>query len=129
MLGVMRTFATIAFACYLLCACSKPKTTDLPGVYSARRSYGTEMLHLRSDGTYEQVFLTGSTARTNRGKWTFHPKENFVALDDALLFDDGWGRQSSLVQTSTWALNVHGGPSTISLVYGEAEPFYRSATK
>jgi len=113
----------------LLCACSKPKATDIPGVYSARRSYGTEMLHLRTDGSYEQVFTAGSTARTNTGKWTFHPEQSFVALDGALLFDDGWGRQASLVQTSTWALNVQTGPRAVSLAYGEAEPFYRSITK
>ena len=125
----MRTFAIIAFSCCLLCACSKPKATDIPGVYSARRSYGTETLHLRTDGSYEQVFTSGSAGRTNLGKWTFHPDLSFVALDDALLFDDGWGRQVRLVRTSTWALNVHGGPGSVSLVYGEAEPFYRSTTK
>jgi hypothetical protein len=103
--------------------------TDVPGVYSARRSYGTETLHLYTDGGYEQVFTTASTARTNSGKWTFHSEKSFVALDGALLFDDGSGRQASLVQTSTWALNIQTGPRAVSLVYGEAEPFYRRTTK
>lgn len=129
MLGVMRTFALIVFCCCLLCACSKPKATDIPGIYSVRRSYGTERLHLRTDGSYEQVFSSVTLSRTNVGKWTFHPELRFVALDDALLFDDGWGKQASLVETSTWALNVRGRPGSVSLLFGESEPFYRSTTK
>jgi hypothetical protein len=125
----MRTFAFITLHGCLFCACSKPQATDIPGVYSARRSYGTENLHLRADGSYEQVFTSISLTRTNVGKWTFHPKQSFVALDAALLFDDGWGRQVSLVHTSTWALNVHGGPRSVSLAYGESERFFRSARK
>src|SRR4051794_35425713 len=99
----MHRFATITFVCCLLCGCSKPKASDIPGAYIARRSYGTEMLQLHTNGSYEQAFTTGgSTSRTNVGKWTFDAEQSLVALDGALLFDDGWGSQASPVRTITW---------------------------
>src|SRR5436853_5658763 len=111
----MRIVAPIVLSCSLLSACSKPAASDVPGVYSARRSYGIEMLHLRTDGSYEQAFTSHGIARTNSGKWTFHPEKSFVGLDDALIFDDGWGRQGSIVRTSTWGLNLAVGPRAVSL--------------
>src|SRR4051812_33719896 len=108
-----------AAACLcLLSACSKPKPSEIPGIYSAQRSYGTETLSLRPDGTYLQVFRSGSSTRTNTGKWMFHPEQSFVSLENALVFDDGWGRKETIIETCTWGLDVERDQGVVSLMYG-----------
>src|SRR5258708_2770769 len=85
-------------------SCSKPKSSDVPGRYQANRGYGVETLHLRIDGTYDQVFASAAITRTNSGHWKFDADRPSLFLYDALLFDDGFGHQASLVVTSVWCL-------------------------
>jgi hypothetical protein len=83
------------------------------------------MLHLRPEGTYEQVLTSAAASRTNFGRWKFSAADPSLFLYDALLFDDGWGHQASSVKTGVWLLQVEKFAGQISLIYGESERFER----
>ena len=107
----------------LVTSCSKPTASEVPGQYQAKRGYGIETLHLRPDGTYDQVFMSAGTNRTNSGRWKFDAERPSVCLYDALMFDDGFGRQVSLIETSAWSLRVEKFAGEITLPFGESESF------
>jgi hypothetical protein len=83
----------VSIASLLLMSCGQSnKTTaaDFPGTYVVKFSHGSEILVLKSDGTYEQKYvpIAGAATQTNAGKWEFKTTPRpIVYLDDALLFD------------------------------------------
>jgi hypothetical protein len=119
-MSALRTIAGI-FLLVVAASCSKPQANEVPGRYRANRGYGVEVLWLRAEDTYEQVFTSATTSRTNVGRWKLVGDSLF--LYDALVFDDGWGHQVSLVKTCAWGLHVEKFAGQISLTYSESEPF------
>lgn len=115
--------APAVFLVLFVVSCSKPTASEVPGRYQANRGYGVESLHLRPDGSYDQVFTSATTNRTNSGRWKFDNERPQVFLYDALIFDDGFGRPASLVETSVWAVRVEKFAGQISLPFGESESF------
>lgn len=123
-MSIFQTFMSISLVA-LVVSCSKPQSSDVPGNYRANRAYGVEMLHLRPQGTYEQVFTSASVSRTNVGRWKLSAGDPSLFLYDALIFDDGWGRLASTVKTGVWCLQVEKFAGQVSLVCGESERFDR----
>lgn len=73
---------------------SKLSTVDVSGSYQAVYPYGVEMLTLRTDGTYEQLFKYSDGKKIgNQGRWEFWTAaENTICLNNALVVDDGFGK-------------------------------------
>lgn len=82
----------ICVACTFLAACGKSKpmsTADFPGSYLVRFSHGSELLTLKTNGTFEQKYTPISgTAQTNVGTWEFKTiPRPILYLNNAMLFD------------------------------------------
>lgn len=85
---------------------------DVPGVYRAVYSYGTEQLTIREDGTYEQAFgeKRDAVAVINRGRWELRRGDIWnrtqLVLHNPVSVDDGSGRKSDLKRFAFWVLPV-----------------------
>ncbi len=111
-------------ACFIA-GCSKPQVAEVAGQYLAKRPFGSELLALRADGSYTQVYSNSSGLHTNFGKWQYDPAEPSLTLQHAWMFDyHGW-----LVHTTTWNLDVRRSPSGVKLSCTDNDDtFYRHRT-
>lgn len=73
---------------------SHPTLNELDGRYESRRSFGTEVLTLRPDGTFLQVINVAGRGNplSCEGKWTYDPVQGSVGLYGAIVTDDGFGQ-------------------------------------
>jgi hypothetical protein len=70
---------------------------ELVGSYEIDYPFGSDILILREDDTYEQRFTDKSgKISTNKGKWTLIPeRDNQVQLENAVLVCDPFGKFAS----------------------------------
>jgi hypothetical protein len=98
------TFITAVMLGLVSVSCKQATSPDLAGSYTAERSHGFELLDLKTNGTYVQIFTNVSVARTNTGQWSYQPPT--LTLKSALMFDDGFNRPASPVVTNDCKLKV-----------------------
>ncbi len=85
----MRNLIFLLLICPLISGCSKPEEKDLIGTYEAKYSYGTEILTLNSDKTYEQTFQSYKEKNLkNSGSWDYDAATSRVRLTNIMAVDD-----------------------------------------
>jgi|SRR3990172_7953919 len=106
----------IFVAVFLLLGCqSRVDQKDLIGVYEVQYPYGMEQLHIRPDGSYEQLFaLKGQALKSiNDGKWEISYSDGQeLVLNNPVIVDDGFGKLSAMrKETGIWPLHFRKGIS------------------
>jgi hypothetical protein len=83
---------------------------ELIGTYEISYSFGTDILILNSDNTYEQRFVDKSgKAFINRGKWDFEGgRDNQVSLINAVDVCDPFGKFASTTPHRGYSLRSFG---------------------
>ena len=99
-------------ACYSVRATKK----NLVGRYEVTHNFGHEVLTLRADGKFEQVFLDATGKRQeNVGRWDIRAARltessvatgSVVHLDSAILFSDPFGNLAVDLHPSGWDLDI-----------------------
>lgn len=99
----------------LLCGCSKGvDQKQLVGSYELKYTYGNEVLILKDDGTYSQLFgkTTQKLELVNQDKWKIGKGDfwdgQLLELDGPVVVDDGFGKFSSTKKwgSALWSLRI-----------------------
>lgn len=77
--------------------CLYPTDRDeLLGTYVAEYEFGTDMLELKSDGTYTQEIALKEEGKVIRsdGTWTYDQARHRIDLEDLYVLSDSYGNKS-----------------------------------
>lgn len=85
-----------------LAGCGVPSKDELPGVYIIKYEFGSERLHLRSDGSFNQALILGegrTDSLTIAGKWEYANRDGSVEIRPGIMACDGFGHLKSNFDT------------------------------
>lgn len=94
----MRIAFALLIAALLHAGCLYPTDrNELLGTYIAEYEFGTDMLELKSDGTYVQTIALKEDGKVIRGDgtWTYDQAEHRIVFEDLYVLSDGYGKKSA----------------------------------
>lgn len=83
----------VIIALLLVAACRRVSVGEIPGRYTVKYSFGTEVLVIVRNGTYTQIVNIGNDAPLERaGTWTYDQGSGKITLEDHIMVHDGYGQ-------------------------------------
>jgi hypothetical protein len=78
---------------FVAVACQTPASSEIPGTYRVKYSFGEEFLTIEPNGVYTQAITIDAdhVQMTTRGTWTYVDKDAEIALHNHTMVHDGYG--------------------------------------
>lgn len=115
----MRVLCLVALLLVSTACGSFPASDALPDRYQCERSFGSEILVLRPNGSFVQVIDIEDRPEplVNKGTWEYDRGRGSLDLTGAIVVDDGHGGIPTDLspQTGTWALEARSRLGRITL--------------
>ena len=120
----MRVLILAAILITGIAGCTPVDDERLVGTYVAEYSYAREELDIKPNGTYVQRILIKGKAEelTHFGTWAYDRSAGRLALNNALLLDDNFGKLKPDYMTPVrgiWGLSVRSTPAGITLNWND----------